>query len=187
MGFAAAQKAVLTAHPSTAGDVVRGLAVRVLIEEPGILRLGYSLDADLSRVRVPSSRAGSRTDGLWRHTCFEAFVAPADAAGYCELNFSPSLDWAIYRFAGYREGMLTADITHAPEISARRADGGLELDCAVHLHELLALRCARRLRLALAGVVEEENGRLSYWALRHAPGNPDFHHPDGFALELALP
>src|SRR2546426_6101761 len=97
MGFAAAQKAVLTAHPSTAGDVVRGLAVRVLIEEPGILRLGYSLDADLSRVRVPSSRAGSRTDGLWRHTCYEAFVAPADAAGYCELNFSPSLDWAINR------------------------------------------------------------------------------------------
>ena len=95
MGFAAAQRAVLTAHPSTAGDVVRGLAVHVLIEEPGILRLVYALDADLSRVRVPSSRAGSRTDGLWRHTCFEAFVAPADAPGYCELNFSPSLDWLL--------------------------------------------------------------------------------------------
>jgi len=187
MGFAAAHRAVLTAHPSTVGDVVRGLAVHVLIEEPGILRLVYALDADLSRVRVPSSRAGSRTDGLWRHTCFEAFVAPAGAPGYCELNFTPSLDWDIYRFAAYREGMLSAHITRAPQICVRRADGGLELDSAVRLHELLALGSARRLRLALAGVVEEDNGRLSYWALRHAPGKPDFHHPEGFALELALP
>ena len=187
MGFAAAQRVVLTAHPSTAGDVVRGLEVRVLIEEPGILRLAYSLDADLSRVRVPSSHASSRTAGLWRHTCFEAFVAPADEPGYCELNFSPSLDWAIYRFAAYREGMLTADLTRAPEISVRRAEGRLELDCAVRLHELLAPGSVRRLRLALAGVIEEEDDRLSYWALRHAPGKPDFHHPDGFALELALP
>src|SRR5438876_10160436 len=153
MGFAAAQKAVLTAHPSTAGDAVRGLAVHVLIEEPGILRLAYSLDADLSRVRLPSSRAGDRTDGLWRHTCFEAFVAPADAPGYCELNFSPSLDWAIYRFAGYREGMLAVDITRAPEISVRRADGRLEPDAAVRVHDLLAQPSARRLRLSLARAI----------------------------------
>ena len=46
------------------------------------------------------------------------------------------------------------------------------------------MRSARVLRLALAAVVEEDDGRLSYWALQHAPGNPDFHHPEGFALEL---
>ena len=33
-------------------------------------------------------------------------------------------------------------------------------------------------------VIEENDGRLSYWALRHAPGKPDFHHPEAFALEL---
>jgi hypothetical protein len=43
---------------------------------------------------------------------------------------------------------------------------------------------ARVLRLALAAVVEEDDGRLSYWALQHAPGNPDFHHPECFTLEL---
>jgi hypothetical protein len=46
------------------------------------------------------------------------------------------------------------------------------------------LRGARRLRIALAAVIEDENGRLSYWGLRHPPGKPDFHHPDGFALEV---
>jgi hypothetical protein len=33
-------------------------------------------------------------------------------------------------------------------------------------------------------VIEETNGRLSYWALAHPPGKPDFHHSDCFALEL---
>jgi len=40
------------------------------------------------------------------------------------------------------------------------------------------------MRLALSAVIEEERGRLSYWALRHPPGKPDFHHPDAFALAL---
>jgi hypothetical protein len=44
----------------------------------------------------------------------------------------------------------------------------------------------RRARLAvgLAVIIEEESGGLSYWALRHAPGKPDFHHAGAFALEL---
>jgi hypothetical protein len=33
-------------------------------------------------------------------------------------------------------------------------------------------------------VIEERNGRKSYWALAHPPGEPDFHHPACFALEL---
>jgi hypothetical protein len=41
------------------------------------------------------------------------------------------------------------------------------------------------LRLALAAVSEAAGGRLTYWALQHPPGEPDFHHPDGFVLELS--
>ena len=37
---------------------------------------------------------------------------------------------------------------------------------------------------ARAAVVEEADGRLSYWALRHPPGRPDLHHADAFALRL---
>ena len=39
-------------------------------------------------------------------------------------------------------------------------------------------------RIGLSAVIEEEDGTISYWALRHAPGKPDFHHPDAFAMEL---
>jgi hypothetical protein len=110
-----------------------------------------------------------------------------DRPGYLELNFSPSLHWAIYRFSAYREGMSPVEIGGAPEIFVHAGDDGLELQSAVRLGDLADLRDARHLRIALAAVIEDENGRLSYWGLRHPPGKPDFHHPNGFALEVTRP
>jgi hypothetical protein len=179
------RSAVLTAHPSTPNHDVRSLAVQLRAEEPDILVFQYSLVADMSRVRVPLSGASGRADALWEHTCFEAFVAAGDAPGYHEFNFSPSFDWAIYRFSAYREGMSPAEIGRAPEISVRRGDEGLELKSAVRLGHLADLRDVRHLRIALAAVIEDDDGRLSYWGLRHPPGKPDFHHPNGFALGVA--
>ena len=42
-------------------------------------------------------------------------------------------------------------------------------------------------KIALSAVIEETDGTKSYWALRHPPGAPDFHHPDCFALTLEAP
>jgi hypothetical protein len=33
-------------------------------------------------------------------------------------------------------------------------------------------------------VIEDADGSLSYWALAHPPGRPDFHHTEAFALDL---
>ena len=176
---------VLTVHPSTPNDAVRSLEVRVRAEKSDVLVFQYSLAADMSRVRVPSSGVGRTADALWKHTCFEAFVAAPDAPGYHEFNFSPSRDWAIYRFSAYREGMARAEMGGAPEISVRLHDGGLELESAVRLGHLADLRDARHLRVAMTAVIEDDAGGLSYWGLRHPPGKPDFHHPNGFALEVA--
>jgi len=52
---------------------------------------------------------------------------------------------------------------------------------SARFHELQGLR------VALATMLEAIDGSLSYWALRHAPGRPDFHHRDGFALTLEPP
>ena len=41
-----------------------------------------------------------------------------------------------------------------------------------------------KLKLGLSAVIEGADGGLSYWALRHPPGKPDFHHPEAFVLEL---
>ena len=175
---------MLTAHPTTPNDDVRSLEVKLRAEQPDILLFQYLLRADMTRVRVAPSGAGGRAQGLWKHTCFEAFVAPANAPGYHEFNFSPSLDWAIYRFSDYRQGMCPAEIDRAPKISVHRGDDALELQSAVCLGHLAELRDAHRLRIALAVVIEDGDGGLSYWGLRHPPGKPDFHHSNGFAMDV---
>lgn len=178
---------VLTAHPSTPNNDVRGLEVQLRTQPPDILVFQYLLLADMSRVRVPSSGAGARRESLWRHTCFEAFVAAKDSPSYYEFNFAPSRDWAIYRFSGYREEMSPVEVCQAPEISVRRSDDGLALESAVPMGHLADFRDVRHLLISLAAVIEDRDGRLSYWGLRHPPGKPDFHHRSGFTMEVTRP
>src|SRR5664279_2656697 len=127
------QSIVLSVHPLAPNNAVRHLEVELGTEEGGVLEFRYSLKADMSGVRVPPSSAEGRAHGLWKHTCFEAFVAPEHAHGYYELNFSPSLCWAIYRFSAYREQMSPVEIGRGPEISVRRDADGLELKSIVRL------------------------------------------------------
>jgi hypothetical protein len=180
MAFDETQWASLLGHATA----VRGIDTRVLRGKAGALVFQYVLRGEVSRVRVPAAQQvpAARRDGLWKHTCFEAFIVDPAFPGYHELNFSPSRDWAAYRFSGYREGMSPADVTSAPLIDVRRFDDRLELDATL---QLLSLQAARSLKLAVTAVIEDDSGTLSYWALRHAPGDkPDFHHPHGFVLEL---
>jgi hypothetical protein len=180
------QRAQLLAHPYTPGEWVWSISAEVQLTEGADLVCRYALHGDVSRLRVPVARAGKRTDGLWQHTSFEVFAAAADpTAGYYEFNFSPSLEWAAYRFSEYREGMVPASLARAPGLQARKSPDHLELTATVHLDGLAGLSRVPLLRLGLTAVVEDDNGSLSYWALRHAAGNPDFHDPDSFALELA--
>jgi len=173
----------LVAHTSMHRGATCGIDARAQVTESGIV-FRYVLRAEFSSVCIPPAKSAERADGLWQHTCFEAFVKASAAAGYYELNFSPSRQWAVYRFNGYREGMSSVDLGASPEISVRRFDDRLELDASLRLNELSALQGASHLRIALSAVIEEESGTLSYWALKHASGKADFHHPDGFALEL---
>jgi hypothetical protein len=122
-------------------------------------------------------------DGLWRHTCFEVFVLGDDAPGYREFNFSPSGEWAAYAFRDYRDGdELGVELTLGTPV--RRTADRLELSAEICQDFLPP---GRSLRLGLSVVVEDSDGMLSYWALRHPPGKPDFHHTDAFAAQLLLP
>jgi hypothetical protein len=163
--------------------------VHVGVERSGAdLSLAYSLDADLSHVRVPPTAFARRTDELWRHTCFEAFLAFSGGGGvqdaYYELNFAPSRAWASYRFDAYRQGMMEAGGDWVPEILTRRLPQQLQLSVHVNLSALAVALARGGVRLGLAAVIEDASGALSYWALRHPPGRADFHHPGGFVLEL---
>jgi len=183
----------LLPHPLAPRGPVESITARVSAAPSQALTLQFALRGNLRRIRIPSQADGGRADALWRHTCFEAFVRRADAPGYLELNFSPSGRWQAYQFAAYREGMTPADLPQPASISihprVRAAEtvaaqgDALVLDALIHL-PARGTQVGPKLRLALSAVVEDDTGALSYWALRHGPGRPDFHHPDAFVLTL---
>jgi len=133
---------------------------------------------------MPPVTASTRADELWRNTCFEAFVSAPPATAYYEFNFAPSTQWAAYRFSGYRTGMSVANHIVAPRIAVHADAGGYELRASLALAALPDLPAGAPWRLGVSAVMVEANGRMSYWALAHPPGNADFHHSDGFVHEL---
>jgi hypothetical protein len=176
----------LTCHPETPSDALRRVSARVR-RNPGTRLAGtYVLEGDLERVRVPAPRIPRIASRLWQHTCCEIFIACKGMRAYQEFNFSPSGEWATYAFEGYRSPRLDGSGASwpAPEVVVRAAPGNLELHAVIRLDRLAAFRPGMLLLLALAAVIEESSGVLSYWALRHPPGKPDFHHSEAFALEL---
>jgi hypothetical protein len=170
----------LRPHPN---QVARpAIAIEVLATRPNAdrLELRYIVTGDLGALYLPPAGQPARADELWKRTCFEAFVRPGADEAYFEFNFAPTRRWAAYRFDGYRQGMADADITPAG-IEAHTGGERFELTVALDLADWPA---DGPWRLGLTAVIEELNGDKSYWALAHAPGRPDFHHADGFVLEL---
>lgn len=179
--------ATLTCHPGTSCAAVRGIEARVSWTGAGALAFAYLLRGDLTRLRIPPPASPRRADGLWQHTCFEAFVAVKDKMEYYEFNFAPSGAWAAYVFQAYRIAGQSGGIRSAPRITVHGTSDNMELNALVKRDWLPVIEPGARVKLALCAVIEEESGRLSYWALNHPPGKPDFHHPDSFALEIGPP
>ena len=160
--------AELIPHPQTPCAAVREISARVSRTQPDLI-VSYSIQGDIGRVRLPLR--GEQP--LWQHTCCELFVALKGAPAYREFNFAPSGEWAAYAFQRYREGAPIQ--VRDPRIAVRASPGKLELDARVPAQGSLLL--------GLSAVIESDGG-LSYWALRHPPGGPDFHHADCFAMEF---
>jgi len=176
------QRLELLGHPSNPASPTHRIQVEVGVLEDGGLGLRYVLEADTNRLRLPSADGRERADGLWRHTCCELFVIGVGMPGYREFNFSPSGQWQAYSFRGYRDGALLAPVI-VPEINLELGTGRIVLDVSLSAANLPG---TPRLLLGACAVTEATDGGLSYWALRHPPGRPDFHHPDTFALEIDL-
>jgi hypothetical protein len=174
----------LKLHPDSHCTAAARIDVEVARPRPGHLVLRYIVTGAMGDLRLPPPAAPARVDGLWRHTCFEAFVGATPGAAYYEFNFAPSTQWAAYRFAGYRRGMSVADEVSAPGIEVQATAEGCAVQASLALDRLSGLPGGAPWRLGLSAVIEDGGGRISYWALAHPPGKADFHHPDGFAHDL---
>ena len=176
----------LTCHPTSPAIAVQHIECGVSVMPDGGLRLRYFVDGDIDCVRIPERMPSHREDGLWHHTCFEAFVRGAGDA-YCEFNFSPSSAWATYGFSRYREGMSPIELEREPSLHVSVAPDRLALEAVIAAEALLSLPGNDILQLSLCAVIEEIDERISYWALTHPAERPDFHHPSGFVLQIVRP
>lgn len=162
----------LLCHPDTEASVPLTITVGVDRDGGRNLCLHYRLEGATDAVDIPPPQPPAAADGLWRHTCFEAFIG---SGRYFEFNFSPSGRYAVYAFDGYRK--RNRGFSRVPlSIRSRRLTGGYELSAAIALDALPP--DFGRLYLGLSAVIEETGGQLSYWALNHGEGKPDFHDPD---------
>jgi hypothetical protein len=177
----------LTCHPSSSPGTVRAIQVLVRRSARAELQMTFRLDGDIPRIRIPSPAAPRIGTELWRHTCFEAFIALEGQPAYHEFNFAPSGEWCVYALSSYRNGGPVADEMMRPDIALRSNHSRLELDALVRLDALSAIHPRAVLRIGLSAVIEASDGTLSYWALRHPADKPDFHDADGFALLLEPP
>jgi len=163
----------LVPHPDFLSIAVAAIAVD-LARDGAVLSLSYTVEGALDRVLWPEPRASDRTEELWKHTCFEAFIQPVGQAGYVELNLAPSGRWATYQFEGYRSGMR--DATAVPRFVWQSP----LLTASIELADMVAADW----RLGLTAVIEAVDGSKSYWALQHPDGSPDFHNADCFITRL---
>ena len=164
----------LVAHPDTMIATVQAIGADVW-QTQGRWHFRFLIEG-ADDVILPDLQPAGRTDELWKWTCFEAFVR-LPGGRYVELNFSPSGQWAAYRFESYRSGMRAepAEV----EIFLDAGEPWLAVEAAVKCEALSAGSS-----LGLSAVIEERDG-TSYWALGHPDGAPDFHDPTCFRALLA--
>lgn len=178
----------LHCHRATACNEVNAIYAHVC-RTNAELEIGFRLNGDLAHICLrPSAKAGDAVE-LWRHTCFEVFVAIEDQAAYHEFNFTASCEWRAYAFRSYRDPDTRRGLNRFSSsiIDLRVGNLRLDLDVRVPLRSLSEFHPASPLRLGLSAIIEAYNGTLSYWALQHPAGKPDFHHPYTFALPLPAP
>ncbi|HEY1879844.1 MAG TPA: DOMON-like domain-containing protein [Caulobacteraceae bacterium] len=171
----------LLAHPATPPAAEIRIAAALARAEGG-LTLAFVVTGEVGRLRIAGPAAPERADGLWRTTCFEAFLQAREGGPYVELNLSPSGAWAAYRFSTPREEMTAAALAGPPRIETELAEDRFELRAEVGISEPLPAQTPWR--VGLSAVIEETGGRKSYFALAHPSGKPDFHDSRGFVLEV---
>ncbi|WP_439115372.1 DOMON-like domain-containing protein [Hydrogenophaga sp.] len=172
----------ITASMALAGAVVGSAAT-------GGLLLSYRISGNVSALKIPLRATPGAADGLWQHTCFEAFVKVPGESAYCEFNFSPSGQWAAYRFSDERVRDTTAEAAQGriePHIDMGLDANTLHLQAWLPHSALPAAPAGQPLQWGLTAVVEDRSGQLSYWALHHPAAKPDFHHRGGLTWAASL-
>lgn len=171
-----------TLSPFATTDQTKSLNIRAdFFQTSGEhLLIEFEISGALDHVAWPASLdQDPRRDGLWQHTCLEAFYSASTdkAAPYTEINCSPNGCWNAYSFSSYRTGMTPSSIT-----TVRLKQRECHSDSARFQIEITSTAPLNIQSLGLAAVIEFANGEKSYWALHHPEAQADFHNKAGWSL-----
>jgi hypothetical protein len=142
----------LRIHPDALCSAVTHVEAEVRRPSGGSLSLYYFVTGGIGDLRMPPAVAAPRTDELWRHTCFEAFVRTSPRSAYYEFNLAPSTQWAAYRFSSYRSGMRVATVISVPRVEVQSSPACFGLQAALGLDHISSLPSDAVWRIGLAAV-----------------------------------
>lgn len=176
----------LISHPATPLPQVDSLEVDLWPAGDGGLAAAFECRCSAGALRLREVRPAEAADELWRHTCCELFVGVVGDVAYQEFNWSPSGQWAMYGLSDYRaRDSSRLDLTlPAPRVEFASDAAGWTLYARLDAAALPGA-AAEQIEIGVAAVLEAADGRLSYWALRHAATRPDFHIRESFVLRLS--
>lgn len=179
----------LRPHPSTPPSHQADVSAAIWWAPEGGLELEFTVAAGLLSLVLPdeTSDRTSPTDGLWKHSCCEAFLGRKGHSEYLEFNLSPSGAWACYAFEGPRVRSANASNMPPPEIRTFRRQNGFTLHAKIP--RLPPQYLLSDLDVGLTTVLEmifDKTPCLSYWAIAHDAPVPDFHLRSSFAGLLPM-
>lgn len=172
--------------PFPAG-AIPGIAITGRISrENNILTLHYALTGQLEAIILPArSELPGRKDELWKHTCFEYFLASTGQPLYWEFNLSPSGDWNVYHMDAYRRvGFREETSIQQVPFEVQTAADAFTLEATIDLNPIV--QETDSLEVGITAVIQTNDGQETYWALTHPAAQPDFHLRESFILPLAV-
>ncbi len=175
----------LCRHPAHPCPEIEGIEVLIARSDAHGLSLIYQVHGHINRLALPARRKPACSEGLWKHTCFEAFIAIEGQRAYQEFNFSPSGEWAHYAFSAYRRRTGGLRPSPAPDTAIHHSPTCLEFRASLGAELLPSGHSRVALRLGLSAVLETVDGAHSFWALSHPCPQPDFHRRASFLISLS--
>ncbi len=148
-----------------------------------LLTINYQLLGNIKEIAIaPPSNIPARKHELWSETCFEFFFGVKNSPEYWEFNLSPTGNWNIYRFDGYRQGMQEETAFATLPFSVQHLSNSFAIALNINLAPIIPPEAS--LEIAITTVIKHTDGALTYWALTHPGAVADFHHRDSFIIEL---
>jgi len=173
-------RVALVPHPANRFAGARSVQAVLRFQEDCV-RAEYAIEGEIEQIAFPRLEPSERRDELWKRTCFELFIGQGD--GYCEFNFSPSSEWAAYRFDSYRAGMRPLS-SSPPKIRTAARPTQYSLHAEIPLDGFSGFD-VRPIKIGLSAVIRSIGGETEFWGLAHPNGAPDFHDASCFTLQIS--